>query len=140
LTCRDDKEMNMKTINDSALLLGRLLLTLLYISAGWGKIAGYAATQGYMEAMGVPGAMLPLVILLELGGGLAILFGLFTRSLSVFMAGFTLIAAYLFHYQPAEQMQMMMLWKDVSIAGGFLALMAAGPGAFSIDSKLGRNW
>jgi putative oxidoreductase len=140
LTCRDDKEMNMKTINDSALLLGRLLLTLLYISAGWGKIAGYAATQGYMEAMGVPGAMLPLVILLELGGGLAILFGLFTRSLSVFMAGFTLIAAYLFHYQPAEQMQMMMFWKDVSIAGGFLALMAAGPGAFSIDSKLGRNW
>lgn len=130
----------MKTINDSALLLGRLLLTLLYISAGWGKIAGYAATQGYMEAMGVPGAMLPLVILLELGGGLAILFGLVTRSLSVFMAGFTLIAAYLFHYQPAEQMQMMMFWKDVSIAGGFLALMAAGPGAFSIDSKLGRNW
>lgn len=130
----------MKTINDSALLLGRLLLTLLYISAGWGKIAGYAATQGYMEAMGVPGAMLPLVILLELGGGLAILFGLFTRSLSVFMAGFTLIAAYLFHYQPAEQMQMMMFWKDVSIAGGFLALMAAGPGAFSIDNKLGRNW
>ena len=87
-----------------------------------------------------PGFMLPLVILLELGGGLAIVLGLFTRSLSVLLAGFTLMAAFIFHYQPAEQMQMLMFMKNVSVAGGFLALAAAGAGAFSVDARLGKNW
>ncbi|MBL0444689.1 DoxX family protein [Aeromonas veronii] len=130
----------MDKMKDVALLAGRVLLALMFVMAGWSKIGGYAGTQGYMEAMGVPGFMLPLVILLELGGGLAIMLGLFTRSLSVLMAGFTLMAAFIFHYQPAEQMQMLMFMKNVSVAGGFLALAAAGAGAFSVDARLGKNW
>ncbi|QSE75332.1 DoxX family protein [Aeromonas media] len=130
----------MDKMKDVALLAGRILLALMFVMAGWSKIGGYAGTQGYMEAMGVPGFMLPLVILLELGGGLAIVLGLFTRSLSVLLAGFTLMAAFIFHYQPAEQMQMLMFMKNLSVAGGFLALAAAGPGAFSLDARLGKCW
>lgn len=130
----------MDKMKDVALLAGRVLLALMFVMAGWSKIGGYAGTQGYMEAMGVPGFMLPLVILLELGGGLAIVLGLFTRSLSVLLAGFTLMAAFIFHYQPAEQMQMLMFMKNVSVAGGFLALAVAGAGAFSVDARLGKNW
>ncbi|HAH13327.1 MAG TPA: hypothetical protein DCL47_07665, partial [Pantoea agglomerans] len=69
----------MKKFEDVGLLLARILMPILFITAGWGKITGYAGTQQYMEAMGVPGFMLPLVILLEFGGGLAILFGFLTR-------------------------------------------------------------
>ena len=130
----------MDKMKDVALLAGRVLLALMFVMAGWSKIGGYAGTQGYMEAMGVPGFMLPLVILLELGGGLAVVLGLFTRSLSVLLAGFTLMDAFIFHYQPAEQMQMLMFMKNVSVAGGFLALAAAGAGAFSLDARLGKNW
>ena len=130
----------MKKFEDVGILVARILMPILFISAGWGKISEYAGTQQYMEAMGVPGFMLPLVILLELGGGLAIVLGLFTRSLSVLLAGFTLMAAFIFHYQPAEQMQMLMFMKNVSVAGGFLALAAAGAGAFSVDARLGKNW
>ncbi|MEW7866033.1 DoxX family protein [Aeromonas diversa] len=130
----------MDKMKDIALLLSRVLLALMFVVAGWGKIGGYAGTQGYMEAMGVPGMLLPLVILLELGGGLAILTGLLTRSVSLLLAGFCVVAALLFHYQPADQMQMIMFMKNISIAGGFLALAAAGPGAFSIDAKLGKCW
>lgn len=130
----------MDKMKDVALLAGRVLLALMFVMAGWSKIGGYAGTQGYMEAMGVPGFMLPLVILLELGGGLAVVLGLFTRSLSVLLAGFTLMAAFIFHYQPAEQMQMLMFMKNVSVVGGFLALAAAGAGAFSVDARLGKNW
>lgn len=130
----------MDKMKDVALLAGRVLLALMFVMAGWSKIGGYAGTQGYMEAMGVPGFMLPLVILLELGGGLAVVLGLFTRSLSVLLAGFTLMAAFIFHYQPAEQMQILMFMKNVSVAGGFLALAAAGAGAFSVDARLGKNW
>ena len=130
----------MDKMKDVALLASRVLLALMFVMAGWSKIGGYAGTQGYMEAMGVPGFMLPLVILLELGGGLAVVHGLFTHSLYVLLAGFTLMAAFIFHYQPAEQMQMLMFMKNVSVAGGFLALAAAGAGAFSVDARLGKNW
>lgn len=130
----------MDKMRDVALLVGRVLLALMFVMAGWSKIGGYAGTQGYMEAMGVPGFMLPLVILLELGGGLAVVLGLFTRSIAVLLAGFTLMAAFIFHYQPADQMQMLMFMKNVSVAGGFLALAAAGAGAFSLDARLGKNW
>lgn len=130
----------MDKMKDMALLVGRVLLALMFVMAGWSKIGGYAGTQGYMEAMGVPGFMLPLVILLELGGGLAVVLGLFTRSIAVLLAGFTLMAAFIFHYQPADQMQMLMFMKNVSVAGGFLALAAAGAGALSLDARLGKNW
>ncbi len=63
------------------------------------KITGYAGTQQYMEAMGVPGFMLPLVILLEFGGGLAILFGFLTRTTALFTAGFTLLTAFFISQQ-----------------------------------------
>ncbi|KUE80902.1 DoxX family protein [Aeromonas schubertii] len=130
----------MDKMRDIALLVGRVLLALMFVSAGWSKIGGYAGTQGYMEAMGVPGMLLPLVILLELGGGLAILGGVLTRSVSLLLAGFCVLAALLFHYQPADQMQMIMFMKNISIAGGFLVLAAAGPGAFSVDAKQGKCW
>lgn len=129
----------MEKMSDVALLVGRVLLALMFVTAGWGKIGGYAGTQNYMEAMGVPGFMLPLVILLELGGGLTIMAGLFTRSAAVLLAGFTLIASFMFHYQPAEKMQMLMFMKNLSAAGGLLALAVVGAGIFSLDARLGRN-
>ena len=73
-------------MNASLSLLGRAGLSLIFIISGWGKIAGYAATQQYMESVGVPGGLLPLVIALELGGGLAILAGAFTRWIAIALA------------------------------------------------------
>jgi len=130
----------MNNLSNIAVLAGRILLAILFVTAGFGKIGGYAGTQGYMEAMGVPGALLPLVILLELGGGLAILAGLGSRTIAVALALFTLVSAMIFHGNFADQMQSIMFMKNLSIAGGFLVLAAMGPGTLSIDHKLGRNW
>lgn len=75
-------------MNNLASVAGRFGLSLIFILAGFSKLgAGYAGTQGYMEAMGVPGALSPLVILAEIGGGLAILFGLLTRTAAANGAG-----------------------------------------------------
>ena len=83
----------MDKMSDAALLVGRILLALMFVTAGWGKIGGYAGTQGYMEAMGVPGFMLPLVILLELGGGLAIM----PKAMLESMPGYTSVTAWPMH-------------------------------------------
>ena len=127
-------------MNTALPLLGRAGLSLIFIISGWGKIAGYAATQGYMEAMGVPGALLPLTILLEFGGGLAILFGFLTRTTALFTAGFTLLTAFLFHSNFAEGVNSLMFMKNLTIAGGYLLLAITGPGAFSIDRVLNKKW
>lgn len=109
-------------LEDVGVLVARILMPILFITAGWGKITGYAGTQQYMEAMGVPGFMLPLVILLEFGGGLAILFGFLTRTTALFTAGFTLLTAFLFHSNFAEGMNSLMFMKNLTISGGFLLL------------------
>lgn len=120
-------------------LLGRVGLSLIFIISGWSKIAGYAATQGYMESMGVPGELLPLVIALELGGGLAILAGVGTRWFAIGLALFSIASALLFHANFADQMQAISFWKNIAIAGGFLLLAANGPGPLSLDSRLRGN-
>lgn len=130
----------MKKIEDVGILIARILMPVLFITAGWSKISGYAGTQQYMEAMGVPGFMLPLVILLELGGGLAILFGFLTRTTAIITAVFTLLTAFLFHSNFAEGVNSLMFMKNLSIAGGFLLLALIGPGAFSIDRVLNKKW
>ncbi len=110
----------------------RVMLAFIFIMAGYSKIGGYEGTQGYMEAMGVPGGLLPLVILLELGGGLALLVGLQTRLIALALAGFCLISGVLFHGS-ADQMQQILLMKNIAIAGGLLVLVRTGAGRFGVD-------
>jgi putative oxidoreductase len=126
-------------MNATLSLLGRIGLSLIFIISGWGKIAGYAATQGYMQSKGLPGELLPLVIALELGGGLAILAGFQTRWVALALAAFSVVSALIFHADFGDQMQAINFWKNIAMAGGFLMLAASGPGALSLDARLGRG-
>ncbi|HEJ9096228.1 DoxX family protein [Serratia odorifera] len=131
----------MKKLEDAGLLVARILMPILFIVAGYGKMGdAYAGTQQYMQAMGVPGFLLPLTILLEFGGGLAILFGFLTRTTALFTAGFTILTALLFHTNFAEGVNQLMFMKNLTIAGGYIVLAVAGPGAFSIDRLLNKKW
>ena len=116
--------------------IGRVLMSIMFIQAGVEKIFGYAGSQGYMESHGIPGMLLPLVILVEAGGGLCVLLGLFTRWTAIALAGFCVLAAILFHWQPGDMMQMINFMKNITIAGGFLILAGAGPGALALDNRL----
>ncbi|OZI49369.1 DoxX family protein [Bordetella genomosp. 4] len=121
-------------MNATLSLLGRIGLALIFIISGWGKITGYAGAEQYMSAMGVSPALLPLVILLELGGGLAIAAGLFTRWIAIAFALFSVATAVVFHANFSDAMQAINFWKNIAIAGGFLSLAAQGAGAWSLDA------
>ncbi len=121
-----------------AQLLGRILMSAIFIMAGFSKLgAGYAATQGYMASMGVPGSLLPLVIALEIGGGLAILLGWQTRLAAWLLAGFCIVAAVIFHANFSDQMQMILFMKNLAMAGGFLFLASGPIHAWSLDGRHG---
>lgn len=121
--------------------VARVLLSVMFISAGLQKISGYAGTQGYMEALGVPGGLLPLVIAVELFGGLALLLGWQARLAAFLLGGFSVISGILFHLVPSfglegyeAQAQMINFMKNLTIAGGMGMVVAFGAGAFSIDN------
>lgn len=126
----------MKPLFDLFELGGRVFISLIFIVAGYSKISGYAGTQAYMESTGVPGSLLPVVIALELGGGLLILAGFQTRIVAFLLSGFCLVSAALFHNNFADQMQSILFMKNLAIAGGFLFLVVHGAGTFSLDNKL----
>jgi len=129
---------NSKLFN-SAELTGRLLLALLFLLSGLGKLGAYGATAAYMSSQGVPGALLPVVIATEALGAIAIVIGWKTRVAALLLAGFSLLAAVAFHNNLADQTQMIMFFKDISIAGGFLLLVANGAGAFSLDARVAKQ-
>jgi len=116
-------------------VLARVLLAHIFVLAGMSKITAYAGTQGYMEMMGVPGMLLPLVIILELGGGLALVVGWQTRWMAYALAAFSVISAVIFHSNLSDQTQMIMFMKNFAIAGGLLLLAEHGAGAFSLDNR-----
>lgn len=130
----------MNKFNNIVLLVARILMPILFITAGWGKLTNYAGTAGYMASAGVPSFFLPLTILLEFGGGLAILFGFLTRTTAIFTAVFTILTALIFHIDFSVAVNQMMFMKNLSIAGGFFALFVAGPGTISIDRLIKKNW
>ncbi|WP_201837106.1 DoxX family protein [Microvirga zambiensis] len=117
----------------------RLMLAFIFIIEGWDKIQAYEGTQQYMENYGVPGLLLPLVILTELGGGLLIAFGFQTRLAALALAGFCILTAILFHRDIADIGEFIHFNKDIAIAGGFLLLVAFGAGEWSLDAMRTRR-
>ncbi|MDB6044616.1 MAG: hypothetical protein JWM63_3167 [Gammaproteobacteria bacterium] len=117
-------------------VVARLLLAQLFVLAGLGKLgAGYAGTQAYMQSMGVPGGLLPLVIVLEIGGGLALIAGFLTRWAALALAVYSVVAALIFHHNFGDQNQMILFTSDIAVAGGLLLLYVHGAGIFSLDSR-----
>lgn len=117
------------------LLIARLLLAHMFLFSGINKIMSYEASAQYMAAGGVPGALLPAVILLEVLGAVMLIIGFKTRWAAWGLAGFSILTALLYHLDFGNQMQIIMLMKNLTIAGGLVVLAEHGPGKLSIDKN-----
>ena len=114
---------------------GRVLIAFMFVMSGLNKMNNYSNTAGWMEAMGVPGNLLPLVIVLEVLGGAAIMIGWQTRIAAILFSAFSVMSAAIFHADFSDQNQMIHFMKNVSIAGGFLFLVAHGGGDYALDNR-----
>jgi len=116
--------------------LGRLLIALIFVMSGLGKIAAPAATIAYIQSAGAPlaPAAYAIAVIVEVVGGLALLVGFQTRLTAAVLAIFTLATAVLFHNNMADQNQMIHFLKNIAITGGLLQVIAFGAGAFSLDN------
>lgn len=127
------------TVQNTGLLVARILLSVMFIGAGIGKLGDVQGFAGYMASGGVPGILAWPVILLEILGGIALLVGFQTRLAALALGLFSVAAGVLYHYVPADQMQMTMFMKNIALGGGYLALALIGAGQWSVDAALGRG-
>ena len=126
------KQDSLSAISD---LAGRVGISLIFLLAGLNKIQYYDGNVQYLVSGGLPEWMMPLAIAFEIGAALLIIIGLFTRLTALAVAGFSILTALLYHANFADQMQFIMFFKNIAIAGGFLMLFANGAGRYSIDAK-----
>jgi len=135
-SARASEESPTSTVKNVSELAGRILLSVLFLLSGVGKIGAYGATAAYMSSAGVAGVLLPVVIATEVLGSIGIILGWQTRVAALLLAGYSLLTALVFHTNFADQIEMIMFLKNVAIAGGFLLLVANGAGALSVDRRL----
>lgn len=133
------------TLQNAVALAGRVLIAVLFLPEGLGKISGFNGIVGYIASAGLPlpqlGAVLAIAV--EVGGSLALLAGFKTRWAAAAMVIFCFATAAFFHpfwaAQPDQAtVQHIMFFKNMAIAGGLIVLMAFGPGGWSLDSKYDR--
>jgi putative oxidoreductase len=121
--------------------IGRVLIGALFLMAGIGKIAAPAATQGYIASVGLPAPMLAYLssTLIEVGGSILLILGYRVRPVAAALAAFTMITAFVFHNNFADQNTMTHFLKNIAITGGLLQVIAFGAGAFSLDARRARR-
>jgi putative oxidoreductase len=127
----------MRAYSPAVAAIGRLLIAVIFIMSGLGKIADPTGTQGYIAAAGLPAPLIAYLtaIVVELGGGVLLVLGYQTRIVALALATFTLAAALGFHNNFADQNQMIHFLKNISMMGGLLQVVAFGAGAFSLDGR-----
>jgi len=139
LTLVNNRRKDMIHFQKYSSLVGRIFISLIFLVAGLSKISGYDATQAYMQAMGVNEQLLILVIITEVLGAIAIIIGYKTRLAAFLLAGFSILAAILFHADFSDQMQSILFMKNIAISGGLLLIVSHGAGYLSVDNWLAKK-
>jgi len=118
-------------------LIGRLLLAAIFLLSGVNKVFAPGPTQAYIASAGLPVPLLAYIVALvvEIGGGILLLIGYQARWAALALALFTVVAAFGFHSNFADQNQMIHFLKNLALAGGLLQVFAFGPGALSLDKR-----
>ncbi|TFW30506.1 DoxX family protein [Massilia horti] len=126
-------------MNTALILAARLLMSQIFIISGWSKVLGYKGTLAYFASYGLPAVAVPLVILIELGGGILLLFGIKARWAAAVLALFSIGSALIAHTNFADPNQVNNFMKNLAMAGGFLMFVRYGAGVPSVDERAGGH-
>jgi putative oxidoreductase len=118
-------------------LIGRILMAIIFLISGLGKVAAPSATIGYITSLGLPAPTLGYIasMVLEVAGGVLMVVGYQTRLIALLLAAYSIITALIFHHAFGDQNQMFHFLKNVAMAGGLIQVVAFGAGAYSFDNR-----
>jgi putative oxidoreductase len=132
---------HIEKYNDYAALIGRLFFSSIFLLFGYTKLTGFAGTLGYMGSLGLPAPALfaALAIAIEIAGGLLVLVGYQTRAVSLGLAIYVFVSAFIAHRQFGDLNQFQHFMKNMAIVGGALAFVAYGAGVYSLDARRSQS-
>lgn len=133
-----NQEIDMTSNTALPILVARILMGLLFLMAGIGKLGDVQGFAGYMASGGVPAFLAWPVVLFEILGGIALIVGFQTRYAAFALAAFCVASGVLYHFDPSNQQQMTQLLKNLALAGGYISLGLIGGSSLSVDAKLAR--
>jgi len=131
--------LNSSATMGPILLIARVFMAAVFVIFGVYKIVHNTKMKGYMTAHGVPDELIYLVIPVQIGGGILVALGYQTRIAALMLAGFCIVAPSLFHTDFKNGTELAHFTKDFAIAGGFLFMIAYGPGPLSLDERLSHS-
>ena len=116
-------------------IIGRILISSLFLLSGYNKIFNYSGTVAWMEGFGIPGILLAPAIILEVILPILIIIGYRTQLAATLLASFCIATGVIFHLDFSDQMQTIQLLKNFGLAGGFLFIAVNGPKEWALEAK-----
>ena len=132
--------MQNSTMQNVAMLAGRVMLSAMLFWSGYGRILSFSSIHGYVADWSVPEWFKPILIIWEVGGGLCLLTGAYTRVAAISLALFCVLSAFLVHLHDDDILQLIDFMKNIALTGGFLYVFATGAGSYSLDAKFKLKW
>ena len=123
-------------LQNLAMLLGRVMLAAMFFWTGYGRLMSLTSIHNYVADWSVPGALKPVLVAWEIGGGLLVLVGFHTRKAAISLAVFCVLSAFLVHLHDDDFVQLIDFMKNMALTGGFLYVAACGAGIYSLDTRL----
>ncbi len=122
------------------MLVGRVMLAAMMLWTGFGRLASYSSLHGYVADWSVPGAFKPILILWEVGAGILLILGIYTRAAALALALFCVLSGFLVHLHDDDVLQLIDFMKNMALTGGFLYVAATGAGDWSLGKKYKLKW
>ena len=125
-----------QALQNLTMLVGRVMLAAMMFWTGYGRLMSYASIHNYVNDWGVPHAFKPFIILWEVGAGLLILTGIYTKPAALAAALFCIVSGFVVHLHDGDELQLIDFMKNIALLGGFLYVAACGAGSYSVDARL----
>ena len=127
-------------LQNLAMLVGRVLMALMFLWSGYGRLASLTSVHNYIADWGLPTGLKPILVFWEMAGGIALILGIYTRAVAVSLAVFCLLSCFFVHLHDDDILQLIDFMKNMALMGGFLYVAAFGAGDWSLGKRWGLKW
>jgi putative oxidoreductase len=132
--------MHNQTTQNLTMLVGRVMLAAMMFWTGYGRLMSYTSIHAYVNDWGVPHAFKPLIIIWEVGAGLLILTGIYTKPAALAAALFCVVSGFVVHLHDGDELQLIDFMKNMALTGGFLYVSVVGAGDFRFAKRYNLKW